>query len=186
MISKVYLEEKDLIKRESKLRLLLEPISTHNSGPASKRVSRKGEIIFGLYDGSFSDIDYRDWRFDTYKKQYSGMYFEKWCYAEESEKNWYLERAYLSLFKIEKYPPTEKEYVALHCDPFEPKESKHFFYKVGPHIHIIQAEQPLPHAHIPLNRCHLDEVLNSIDDLSRALEKGIEMLKEQILDQAIQ
>jgi hypothetical protein len=44
------------------------------------------------------------------------------------------------------------------------------------------AEYPLPHAHIALNRGHLEEILRSVDILSDAIAVAVTMLKEQVLE----
>jgi hypothetical protein len=93
-----------------------------------------------------------------------------------------LDRAYLSLFKTEPSTRTEIEFLCLHCDPNEPDDARHAIYKKGPHLHIQVAEEPIPHAHIALNRGHLDAVLNSPDSLTKAMGAAILMLREEILD----
>jgi hypothetical protein len=96
------------------------------------------------------------------------------------QESFFLERAYLHLF-VRQNDLTEKEIVALHCDPNESASSKHYRYKAGPHIHMTTAESPLHHAHIALNSNELDAVLASVGGLTTALNVAVKMLDSQVL-----
>lgn len=95
---------------------------------------------------------------------------------------WYLDRAYLTIFRTDPTTRAEVEFLCLHCDPNESDNADHGIYKQGPHLHIRAAEDPIPHAHIALNRGHLEDVLTSAHNLSEAMELGVLMIKEEVLD----
>ena len=112
--------------------------------------------------------------------RFFASYHEQW--DEISPNRFCLNRAYLTIFQFHLVGSLETEYLCLHCDPNEP-DGPHRTYKQGPHFHIKGGSpDPIPHAHIALNRLHLKEVLSSISSISHALEAAITMLKEQILE----
>ncbi len=170
-----------MASRAKDIRTLLSPIAKVATGPATKTRSTPGTFIIATYDGSLPQSDFRDWRFKVYVNNMSAGYFEVWKDPERKGK-WHLEKAYLHIYTMVPELRDEKEFLCLHCDPNESEEDKHYFYKVGPHIHIKQADSPIPHSHIALNRSHLPEVLSSIDTLTKAFSLGVNMIKEQVLD----
>jgi hypothetical protein len=172
----------ELEHRGEYVRQLLKPIAKHPGGPAWQRKSGVSEFIIGTHDGSPTRSDYRDWRFKTVVPNFQAMYFELWRRSESRQKEfWYLYRAYLSIYQIDHGQQKETEFLCLHCDPNEP-DNAHAIYKRGPHLHINVANHPIPHAHIALNRGHLNEILSSVDTLTTAMEWAVQMLKVEILD----
>lgn len=129
------------------------------------------------------------WRFTTHVPLMHGSYQERWCPVNEKRKRYYLERAYLHLYLTTQMEgeATEKEILALHCDPNEADEPpdwtgvKHSKYKRGPHLHISTAEDPIPHSHFALNACHLESVLSSVESLTKAMGYAVQMLEDQVL-----
>lgn len=171
----------ELNSRGNQIRHLLEPLSRLKEGPACQLISTQGVYIIGAHDGSPSKSHYRDWRFPTFVPYFRGMYFE--CWKKYNDEFGYLDRAYLTIFRINPSTREEVEFLCLHCDPNEPDNADHALYKQGPHLHIQAADDPIPHAHIALNRGHLEEVLNSVDSLSEAISWAVLMLKQEILDE---
>lgn len=173
----------NLTHRGEHVRQLLQPIAKQSGGPAWQPMSTVSEFIIGTHDGSPTRSHYRDWRFATVLPNYRGMYFELWRPSgAKGEEFWYLYQAYLSIYQIERSMQTETELLCLHCDPNEPDNAPHAIYKQGPHLHINVAANPIPHAHIALNRGHLKDVLSSVNDLTKALGLAVQMLREEILD----
>jgi len=108
------------------------------------------------------------------------MYFELWRLTSADQACLY--RAYLSLFRtLKQQTDEERELMALHCDPYEPDQAEHAIYKKGPHLHLCTSEIPGPHAHIALNRCHLDEVLGSTGAFTQAFHLALGMISEEVL-----
>ncbi len=172
-----------LPSRGDEIRKLLQPIAKHEDGPAWQPIASSREYIIGTHDGSPSQSNYRDWRFSTYVPQIHASYFEFWKKTFVDKKEiWYLDRAYLHIYRINLLTRGEEEFLALHCDPNESQEAEHVLYKRGPHLHIKVAQKPIPHAHIALNLGHLKEVLGSVEALSKAMKMGVQMLREEILD----
>lgn len=184
MIERVQLREKKLRSREADLRQLMKPLYNHHTGPPSHWIYRKNQFFVGLTDRAYrSKTDHREWRFKTDNPKYHALYFERWLISSQENNIWFLERAYLHLYKIKQDTRNETyEYLALHCDPAEPEKSKHFEYKVGPHLHIECAEYPLPKAHFGLNIGELDNVLRSVDELTNAISYAVSMIKDQVLE----
>lgn len=171
---------KEVASRGKKIRVLLEPLTPANlSGPAWESKYIHNSCIIGTHDGARPTTDYRDWRFNTFVPKTYASYFEKW--DPLSDNQWCLNRAYLSIFQLDPETRSEKEFLSLHCDPNEPDNEPYAIYKKGPHLHIITAVDPIPHAHIPLNMIHLQTILSSIETLSEAIESAVIMLKKEIL-----
>jgi len=118
----------DLVSRGNNIRIILQPISTQKYELAWNIISSTREFIIAIHDGARPTSDYRDWRFSTFIPNFHAMYFELWKRTVEDEKNWYLDRAYLSIYlRIQR---DEKEFLCLHCDPnisseLEEPEEKH-------------------------------------------------------------
>lgn len=125
---------------------------------------------------------HKDLRFPTNVDGITANYFEQWVrFYKEEEEFWYLELAYLHLYKTDRLNKTAPEYLLLHCDPNERRE--HAKYKQSPHLHIEVAPPPWPKAHIALNVGYLEPLLQDASSLTANLFLAIEMLKDQILDE---
>lgn len=177
----IVISSRHLRSRGGQIRRLLRPLVRDPGGPAFKTVYwRPGEVVVAAHDGSAVGKQYREWSFATFVHDVRGTYFEKW--NQDDNDSWGLHRAYLSLLRIDRMRQSQKELLALHCDPREPDEAPHSIYKRGPHLHVQDASDPIPHAHIALNIGHLEQVLSSVDSLSTAMNLAVRMLKEEILD----
>lgn len=191
MLCKV--EAESLYRRDTDVRAMLGPLVRGDS--TCRRLNQRGRdgkatIILASFSGPQPPSDsYRDWRFATTATNLWGSYFERWMPADPKERHYFLDRAYLHLYERTRSEGAgDKEILGLHCDPNEPLEHenhgglKHARYKRGPHIHVSTAEQPMPHSHIALNLGHLDEVLESFDNLSSAIQSAIRMLNDQVIE----
>lgn len=148
-------------------------------------VSSGSQLTIGVHSGSYLDMDVTDWRFSTAVQGIRAAYHERWIAVDEKRRRFYIERAYLHLYRRRPHESEEAQIMALHCDPNEPDDSglmKHATYKRGPHIHVKAAQQPFPHSHLALNATQIDDVLNSIDSLHGAVRSGIVLLRDQVLD----
>ena len=171
----------ELGKRGQKIRHLLQPLSKQPVGPAWKTISRSGQYIIGVHDGSPPQSDFTEWRFATLVHNLQGAYYEIWIRL--SDESWYLRQAYLSMHRTDRTSASNTvKFIALHCDPNEPDEASHAIYKKGPHLHIQAADDPIPRAHIALCVGHLNDVLSSVDYLSEAMGLAVRMLREEVLD----
>lgn len=173
----MWLTEKDLARRGTRIMELLRPISLRQSGPAWSKVAGTTYIIIGAHDEARPTSDYRDWRFSIAARRVVAMYFELWRF--ESRNKYVLEKAYLNLYK--RTDADEKEIVCLHCDPTLPENADHARYKRGPHIHMSLAGYPYDRAHIALRGPDVKETLKSADSLHEALTWGIEMIRDEMI-----
>lgn len=157
---------------------------------ACRIVSGSGDVTLVAFSGSLPIAEFHEqWRFTTHVPNLQGGYYERWLPVNEKRKRFYLDRAYLHLYKAAREGGlvVEKEILALHCDPNEPDEPAHWHglrhssYKRGPHLHVTVAEQPIPHSHFALNACHLDFVLRSMETLTHALRTAVRMIEDQVL-----
>lgn len=176
----IILETSRIGVRGREIQKLLRPLVKNDGAPAFAMKGQRTNYIIATHDGSPVQSDYRQWRFSTFLPNFCGSYFELW--KPQKEGLWLMARAYLGIYKIDRMQKIEKEYVALHCDPYEKPESPHSIYKMGPHLHVQAADQPMPHAHIALNRCELEKTLSTLSYLSQAIQLAVLMLKEEFLD----
>jgi hypothetical protein len=152
---------------------------------AYRIVPHRSEVMIAVHTGDAPEFDVTDWRFSTVVRGIRAAYHERWIAVDEKRQRFYIERAYLHLYRRRADESDEREIVALHCDPNEPDDSgvlKHAVYKRGPHIHVTASEQPFPHSHIALNSAQIGEVLKSVDSLHNAVAAGVVLLRDQVLD----
>lgn len=177
----IQIGHEQLLSRGQKIIQLLRPLARHPSAPAYGRVATARRYVIGVHDGSPSQSELEEWSFATIVSKLRAKYHERWIRLDD--KYWYMDRAYLSIYWIERSIPMGiKKFLALHCDPNESDEAPHAIYKQGPHLHIQDAAVPIPRAHIALNRAYLNLVLSSINSLTKALELAVLMIKEEVLD----
>lgn len=167
---------------------LIRPLQAKKNKASQFRVtpiSSRNEVIYAVSDIDVSkQRDYTSWRFKTFIDNIEASYFEKWIHFEKDL--YYLDRIYFHLYKINPDARESKEYVLLHCEPnfnwngtTKDEQDK---YQHSPHIHLKSAEEPLPHSHFSLNLLELPKILSSIKELNSAIENGILLIKEQVLD----
>jgi len=185
-----------LQSRGNDIRNMLSPISAASraGGPAWQPRSGSSEFVIGMHDGSPSGSDYREWTFATIRPDVRAQYFERWLkFEERGREHWYLERAYLNIYKVRRASPDLSEFLCLHCDPVATADEaenetqresleKQAHYKRHPHLHIIAAETPFPHAHIALQVGFLDQVLGSTESLTKAMGCAVQLIRDEIFD----
>ncbi len=180
----------ELSARPAKVRGMLYPLVVDPDGIRDPRfihcrsapAFERRQHVLAVHGGSPPDIsDYQSWYFGTYRRGFRCQYFEIWTAIDDRFYMYEMYRAYLTLSRIFSRPPSEKKLLALHCDPSLEDTEDHAFYKQGPHLHVDAAKYPLSHAHIALNRGHLQDVLASADSLSTEIGAAVRMLKEEIL-----
>ena len=145
----------------------------------------RSEFMIAVHSGPRPDLGPADWRFTTIVRGVRAGYYERWIASDEKRKKYYLDRSYLHLYRSGTDELSEREILALHCDPNEPDDTgelKHAIYKRGPHVHVTAFDQPLPHSHFAHNLGELDSILGSMLSLHRAVSTGIVMLRDQVLD----
>jgi hypothetical protein len=179
------IDEEILGGRGQKICEMLVPLAG-KSRLAYSIVSSRSELMIAVHSGPRrEDLFPRDWRFSTTVTGIRGGYYERWIAVDQKRNRFYIDRAYLHLYRRKPTESDETEIIALHCDPNESDDVgllKHAVYKRGPHIHVIVAEQPIPHSHFALNATQLDHVLSSIDALHDAVGAGVVLLRDQVLD----
>ena len=177
----VTITEDRLLSRGPAALEMMARLSTRSAG--WKTTTTTNERIIALHGGNPVGA-YRDWRFSTVVSWLNGNYFEQWFLTDppRSHRLWYLRRAYLHLYTLNRSEQTEREFLALHCDPNEAETESHWRYKRGPHLHVKCAPFPFPKAHLALNLGELDQVLSSPDSISAAMAAGITLIRERVID----
>ncbi|MFA4974268.1 MAG: hypothetical protein WC683_16800 [bacterium] len=182
---RVVLAAEKLTHRPNLLQKLLGRLRSAGKQPvlAVQFVKQKadGGRAIAAHEGNASTTDYRDWRFRTAARDVWGQYFEIWKPLGSRQDEWYLHQAYLHLFRTEMPSHSLIEFLALHSDPNDETDEPVGSYKRGPHLHVTQSSEPLPHCHFPLNLGQLDQVLSSVDDLTLALESAIGVIAHDVL-----
>lgn len=188
----------NLQSRGNDVREMLIPISAEQkTGPAWKSRSGSYDYVIGTHDGSPPGSDYREWTFATVRSDMRAQYFERWLkYEERGRELWYLERAYLHIFKKDRESRDYEQILCLHCDPNDaPDEkekeknpekyqrlTKQSYYKRHPHLHVIAAEAPFPHAHLALHVGYIERLLASVSELTEAFKHAVQMIRDEVMD----
>lgn len=190
---------RDLTSRGNDVRTMLVPIAAANQvgGPAWEFKSGSSVVVIGTHDGSPAGSDYRHWTFSTVRPDVRAQYFERWLkFEERGQELWFLERAYLNIFKVDRTTRGLDEILCLHCDPDDaPDENlkdedldkyqkllKQSYYKKHPHLHVVAADAPFPHAHLALHVGFMEQVLSSAGALSEVFRHAVQMIKDEVLD----
>lgn len=172
--------EQELIGRGDQIRKLVQPL-VGKGRVAFGRITTRQSVLFGAFSGSRPDLPIDEWRFTTFVPSIRGAYYERWIPVDERAKRYSLELAYLHLYEQLATSRSERQFLALHCDPNEPDAAPHARYKQGPHVHVVSAPQPLPHSHFALNLANLPQVLSSMIQLHAAFSTAVMMLQDQVL-----
>lgn len=144
------------------------------------KTQERGGKVFAAHDGRALGGGFRDWSFRTFAPDLWCRYFELWRPGIGIDK-WNLSRAYLTIAKIDRVSRCLEEVICIHCDPLDTSPEPVGSYKRGPHLHVEVADDPLPRAHFPLNFGHLEAVLSSPDDLTRALKQAVAIVVHEVV-----
>ena len=170
-------EYRDLSGRGTNVVGMLKPLCRSPHGPAySIKQGEGGKKIIATHEGSPVLSDFTCWRFATKSRGYWAGYYEIWSLVPGTNNTFELEKAYLTVYR------GESEFVCLHCDPAESGIGKKIEYKQSPHLHVEVAESPVHKAHISICVGNNAAVLADIGNLTRTFERGIEMIKLEIMD----
>lgn len=172
----------NLHSRQSSIRRLLRPLRRDKKRDVGCKIAggkHFGGKIVAAHDGSPSD-DPLNWYFKTFIEGIWGQYFELWK-PYNNDAKLLLERAYLHIFKIGTKRGSLKEFLFVHCDPNTKEEEPLAKYKKGPHLHVKAADEPLPKSHFALNMGNLDEVLTSLNSLTKAIEGAVRIISDEVL-----
>ncbi len=176
-----HVAERDLIGRGDQICRLVRPL-VGKGRIAFHRFTSRRNIIFGAFSGPRPDRPIDEWRFGTFVPSIRAAYRERWTPSDDSAKHYSLMQAYLHLYEQLSSDESEQQFLALHCDPNEDARAPHVRYKLGPHVHVLTAPQPLPHSHFALNLSDIAGVLSSLENLDTAFSTAIRMLQEQVLE----
>lgn len=165
--------ERELATRTNKIRNLLNSIGNGRIAAARIPTGDKHSVILSAYSGSLLKLTHTDMRFKTTSDGHKGCYYEVWVL---NQSNWALKCAYLQILE------NDKEILSLHCDPLEPKTSKSYKYKCGPHIHIKHpSDEKISNAHISLNLSNFENVVSSLENFDSTFAMAIKMVQEEFL-----
>lgn len=128
--------------------------------------------------------DERQRHFSTRIDSLYCQYFELWR-SEDQGRNWFLEQANLHLLGGGTGRGDLAELVMIHAEPETATDTYSGRAKAGPHLHMKVDSgrlRVLAKAHIPLNLCHLDEVLGDVSQLDAAMASAVIILGNDVLD----
>ena|SRR5579875_3478729 len=168
-------------RRAQTIPKLLRPLLPPKQSLACRPRTMGRLIMFSPYSGPEpSEAGIEGYKFPTTIRRIRATYYEHWTPTDFAKKSYAIEKAYLHLF-LRNEQGDEDQIVALHADPNESKNDKHYRYKAGPHIHMLTAADPLHHSHIGLNTPNLEHILGSVDLLTSALATAVSMISDQVL-----
>jgi hypothetical protein len=142
--------------------------------------SHHGDKVLAIHDNDRPETDYHEWRSRTFVGEVWCQYFERWI-PFESDKRWYLERAYFHLYRTNQRERTLEQFLCIHSDPNCADIARMKRLRSGPHLHVLKAPAPIPDCHFPLNLGHLEAVLSSRPSLTMALQAAIQMICDDVL-----
>jgi len=146
------------------------------------------KVISSLSHQGKTPDNYHDWRFPVRGAPKVWFnYFEIWNLTNNG-KECRLNRAYFHLYLIDRPAQKLDQIVCVHSDPDElpldpndDKQNRLCLYKRGPHLHILTAGE-LAKCHFPLNLGQIDQVLSTIEDLTKAIADAVEIVRYEIVE----
>jgi hypothetical protein len=180
---KIKLVSDEVVRRGTKFNSILKPIlrNPKSGGPHWSNKPRQGSQITIIGYDKVLTPDFNNWRFATFHNNFRAVYFETWLPTDLKKLDiWYLTKAYLNIYLLDRARQEEKEYICLHSDT-ESEGDSQSYYKASPHLHIKMAEEPIPKAHIALANYHLAQILSSEKLFFQAMSWGIELICDEIL-----
>lgn len=146
-----------------------------------------------LHQGQKGALSYDRCRISLRGVELSVAYFEIWQYvgalkrkrgkrsrSQSGSDYFQLERVYLHIF-LPTPSGDEKKVLFLHCEPQEPRGSKHFRYKTAPHVHFEIAGDPWRDAHVPLCDGWQDQVLQNLETLDAAIARAVDFIADEVI-----
>jgi len=193
-MDKLAISEAGLEERRKKLPRRLKRLVPHPSYvQASYRPLGLSVRAIALHQGQRAGLPYEEYRISLVGVRLSVAYYEIWQYVgalggkrrrKSNSLNgsdyYLLKKAYLHIFAPE---PSGQEVKVLffHCDPQEPRGSKHFRYKAAPHLHLEIAGDPWRRAHVPLCDGWQHQVLENLDTLDAAIARAVDFIADQVI-----
>lgn len=139
-----------------------------------------GGRVVAAHDGSNAG-DFHDWTFRTFAQDIRCHYHELWKPLDEKAAKWFLDRAYLNFLRVNRSTNGFDKFVSVHTDPNCTDAGPVRLCKAGPHLHVYDAENPIPDCHFPLTIGYLDSVLGSTTELMRVFGEAVETLSNEFL-----
>ena len=172
----VELTEAELKARSRRVARLLRPLSSGGKVTCSSVPSPDGQgRVVGGHDGSIAGVPYRDWYFRSSTKDIECQYFEIWRPRLDGL-SWFLDRAYFHLVFVNTSLRQRDQIICVHTDPVDAAD-----YKRGPHLHVVNAAEPIPKCHFPLNLSDLNKVLESCESLTKAIESALKIVRIEVI-----
>jgi hypothetical protein len=177
----VRIAETDLPQeRPKRVRQLLAPLTGNSQVPC--------ELVPGLVHGGKviaarderTPNHYRDWVFRSSCSDIVCQYFELWRPCSKA-REWYLDRAYLHLFFVDRTLRQNRELLSVHADPNNQDTEPIKGYKTGPHLHVHSSIEPLPRAHIPLAMGYVKTCVESLSELTRVFDEVVSVLSHDVI-----
>ena len=129
-------------------------------------------------------LDYRDRTFETQVPRFEANYYERWQEYDAKGRAYYLERMYFHLYGVRDRHGDRLPVIALHCDPAPANVADMSEYALSTHVHVSAAAYPINRAHICLEIERLSAICGSIAELTRSVERGLMLIKHEVLDHA--
>ncbi len=168
-------------RRIDEVQKFLRPIRRHPTLHCQfYRPQYAGGKVLAAHDGEPDGSDFHSWQCRTTAKTVWFTYFELWKPTAQRE-NWFLDRAYMHLFRADADTRTLIQMLCVHADPNCEDAMPLRLLKRGPHIHVSTAEAPLPECHFALNFGHLQRVLSNSARFTRAFRDAIHMVADDVI-----
>lgn len=177
-MSHVLANERTLAKRKLTLQRLFRPIVNGTHVNVFQRFFGQ-DVALGLGTPNFGG-ELRYARHRTRRPDVFLNYFEVWI-PTTVNLQFSLSKLYLHLDEPDQ-DATDRELLAMHCDPAVDQADRQFRYKRGPHFHVSGHRPNFHKAHIAACLTNLDVVCRDLDSLTDAVAQMIEMIGDEMLE----
>jgi hypothetical protein len=178
----ILINDRELLERRNVIRQFLRPIA-NNRGIACGSVNVGASRVLAAHDGIQLARSYRDWRFRTASRDIQCQYFELWT-AVTSGREWFLDRAYLHVFLINRQSRQEEELIAVHADPNNTDAMPLQAIRKAPHLHVTQVETWLQRSHFSLTAGYVDRAVRSVTEFTRVFTEAVKIVRWEVINRA--
>jgi len=106
-------------------------------------------------------------------------YYEVWA-SDRASADYVLDRAYMHIHLKRANEAPDKQILCLHCDPLTNTAHQSFYYKRGPHLHVLGASPNIDRSHISVCLSDPQHGGADIDALTHTLQLAVTMIQKEI------
>lgn len=174
----------ELTRRAQEVGKLLRPFSGGRPIPCTVYNSQvrcglvPGKAI-AAHSGNVTNTPYRDWLFPTLCPSLVCRYHELWRLGKKNRL--ILHQANLTLLKRNSETHGLDGILCVHCEPLLAGSQHTDNYKRGPHLHVTNAQDPIPGCHFLLTVVGANDRFSSMRKLNKALISAFSLIANEVV-----